>query len=453
LKNVLLVFNVKKFALRIILLFSLFSILIPLSKVNIVNAESTIYIRSDGSVEGTDKIQRDGNVYSFIGDINGSIIVEKDNIVVDGAGYTLQGIGSGVGLNLTARSNVTIKNIEIKAFHEGISLASSSECNISGNNITENTYYGIWLFMSSDNVIFGNNITNNYYGIKLWLSSNNAFCENNITHNGCGIWFASIKNSSVSRNNVKNSFRGIHLEASSANIISANNIIGNSYGIQLERSPNNNVSINNIIGNSYGIHLKDSPNNNVSINNITSNQYGIVLSGPYAYSSGENIVYGNNITNNDFGIQVISPSNSIYYNNFINNTKQAYTEEYSFFGANYWSDYTGKDRNGDNIGDTPYGDYLDLIPLMRPWTLGWRPKPSVDQALEEEIPFWMQWWFWTIIAVVIVTLAGTVYLKKRKPSISNISPPPTEDYSKHQSARQDCCFFQILLVLNPNFDR
>jgi hypothetical protein len=50
----------------------------------------TIYIRADGSVEGTDKIQRDGDVYTFTDNIFGSIIVERDNVVVDGAGYSLQ---------------------------------------------------------------------------------------------------------------------------------------------------------------------------------------------------------------------------------------------------------------------------------------------------------------------------------------------------------------------------
>ena len=65
--------------------------LITLPEIGIVKAEGTIYIRSDGSVEGTDKIQQDGNVYTFTDDIFDPIVVQRDNIVVDGAGYTLQG--------------------------------------------------------------------------------------------------------------------------------------------------------------------------------------------------------------------------------------------------------------------------------------------------------------------------------------------------------------------------
>jgi hypothetical protein len=40
----------------------------------------------------------------------------------------------------------------------------------------------------------------------------------------------------------------------------------------------------------------------------------------------------------------------------------------------------------------------------------------------EEIPFWMQWWFWAMVAAGIVALVGAVYfLKKRKP------PTPEEE--------------------------
>lgn len=71
-------------------------------KVHRVEASGTIYIRADGSVEGIDKIQREGNIYIFVDDINGSIVVDRDNITIDGAGYTLQGIGGEKGVDPTS---------------------------------------------------------------------------------------------------------------------------------------------------------------------------------------------------------------------------------------------------------------------------------------------------------------------------------------------------------------
>ncbi len=64
-------------------------VLVSFPKIEEVKAQDVIYIREDGIVEGTDKIQREENIYTFTGNINGEIVVEKNDIVVDGAGYVL----------------------------------------------------------------------------------------------------------------------------------------------------------------------------------------------------------------------------------------------------------------------------------------------------------------------------------------------------------------------------
>ncbi len=72
-----------------------------------------VYIRSDGSIDpATVPIQRVGSIYTFTGDLmNSTLIVERDSVVIDGAGYKLQGNGNfwNTGITLTNRRNVFIK--------------------------------------------------------------------------------------------------------------------------------------------------------------------------------------------------------------------------------------------------------------------------------------------------------------------------------------------------------
>jgi parallel beta-helix repeat protein len=155
-----------------------------------VKASGTIYIRVDGSVERTDKIITADNVtYTFIGNITDSIVVERDNIVVDGASYVLQGTGDGIGIYMDGRSGVTVKNAAISNFGAGVLLEGSNYNSISGNNITANIQYGIHLVLDScNNTVYGNNIANNGFGIWLDSSSNNKIYHNNFINNGAQVY-------------------------------------------------------------------------------------------------------------------------------------------------------------------------------------------------------------------------------------------------------------------------
>ena len=126
----------KKIVSGIILILLLLSMLTLAFDIQPVRASGTIYIRPDGTVEGTDKIQRDGDAYTFTDNIYDEIVVERDNIVIDGATYTLS--WGETGIRLSDRSNITIRNMEIKEFDRGIMLDNSSNNNIYGNNITTN---------------------------------------------------------------------------------------------------------------------------------------------------------------------------------------------------------------------------------------------------------------------------------------------------------------------------
>jgi len=170
-------------ALLLILSFTFVSI----SEVSIVKANETIYIREDGNVEGTDKIQRDGNVYTFTDDIIGSIFVERDNIDIDGAGYTLQGNGEGKGIELWVYSpsstrifNVTIKNLRIINFGTGIRIVNVCNNTIVGNYIAD-CDFGIDMMYSANNTIRRNTLANNIQDIYITYNlGTHVITENNM---------------------------------------------------------------------------------------------------------------------------------------------------------------------------------------------------------------------------------------------------------------------------------
>jgi parallel beta-helix repeat protein len=185
---------------------------------------ASIYIMSDGSLVGTDNIRRNGNVYTFTANISGTVVVRRDGVIIEGAGYTLQGDGNrspviagseiySAGIFLQSRNNVVIKNLKISNFSRGIELALNmmynSGCqniNISGNTITNNEI-GIYCANSENNVFSGNSVTDNTYGISFSVSNNNFVIGNIISGNNHGIEFYYSCDNIVYLNNFINNAR------------------------------------------------------------------------------------------------------------------------------------------------------------------------------------------------------------------------------------------------------
>jgi len=204
-------------------------LLILALKVPSAVASGPIYIRADGSVDPPSApILRNRDLYTFTDDISGWIIVERDNVIIDGASHKLQGTGNEIGIDLSMRTNVTVQNTEIKIFDYAIYLSSSHYITISGSNITESSD-GIWISDSSNNRVFGNNLSGNIYeGIYVLLSSDNSISENNITANTFdGIYLFSSSNNTIERNNFASNGDGITSYYSSDNKIFHNNFLSN----------------------------------------------------------------------------------------------------------------------------------------------------------------------------------------------------------------------------------
>jgi parallel beta-helix repeat protein len=293
--------------------------------VELVRAQSeTIYINSDGSVSPSDApISSVDNVtYTFTAGVyNGQgqdgIIVERSNIVIDGAGYTVWGSWYGAGFYLVSVSNVTVENVSIEDFEYGVYLLDSNNSVVSGTSDLGVSYgAGIEIYSSFNDTVAGNSSTGNSLGIYLEASSDNIVSGNDETESqSFGISVEDSWNNTVIENSVTAStYWGISLDSASNNTVSGNTATENNCGISLcWNNDNNVVSGNDATKNTdTGIILGSSSNNVVVGNNATANgSDGIDIGG-----CSNTVVVGNNVTlNGDYGIDMSSSSDSLISGN------------------------------------------------------------------------------------------------------------------------------------------
>jgi len=296
-----------------------------------VTASETIYIRPDGSIDpATAPITSTDNVtYTVTSNVNDSIVIERDHIIFDGNGHTIESSAYvQAGIDLSWRNNVTVKNVfYVKGFRYGIFLNYSTNSVLTNNTVKEN-YMGIYLGRSSQNTMTNNTVTHNYQcrgwgqgAVYLVESSENLIKDNAVVQND---YFSSSTGHIVAI--------GIHLNFSNANTVSNNVVIGNN-GLQLLNSSDNVVS-ENIVQKYSGISLySHSCNNNIARNNITDNDVGVAL---YSNSSANDVI-GNNITRNNNGIYLYGAQDNIFHDNLLNGNTYGLTVESPSYAINDYS--------------------------------------------------------------------------------------------------------------------
>lgn len=255
------------------------------------------------------------------GDGRGNVVyVAADNTLIKRFTITNNIIpdNSTSGIYLFNREKVTITDLRVEGFIEGIILNASTHIMIQHSILTDNGK-GIRLEESSETTILENDISQNAGAILLRSSSNNTITKNNIINNGMGIslffynsWYNTI---------AENYFR--------------NNDV---YAISLYKCSNTTITRNVIAGycpyTCCGIRLSQASNN---------------------------LIYHNSFLHNT--IQVVSDKS-------VNLWENSYLHE-----GNYWSDYGGVDSDGDKIGDSPYvidENNTDHFPLTQP-LFWWSP--------------------------------------------------------------------------------
>ena len=309
-----------------------------------------IYIEADGNIDPCAPISTVDNVtYTLTGNIYDSIVLERDNIVLDGSGNTLY----GAGIDLSGRKNVTVANTQITG--NGISLDGSSDNTVSNNDVTSNGYgYGISLWFSSNNSILGNEVASNWEGIGLIFSSNN----------------------SISRNDAENNYYGIRLQYSSSNTLVANVMAGNKYDFSVEGSSlsdfvNDMGASNTVDGKPvyYWVDTTDMPVPSdagyVALVNCTDITVQLLnLTGALLAYTADSTITQNSIINSDLGINLISSWNdTISGNDLANSSISFYSSSSNTISANDLingsSIFLSSSSSNSFVGNNVTGDNSD----------------------------------------------------------------------------------------------
>ncbi|MEM3612415.1 MAG: M14 family zinc carboxypeptidase [Candidatus Bathyarchaeia archaeon] len=200
----------------------------------------TVHIRGDGGIDPPDApiITYDNITYAFVGDINGSIVIERSYITLDGAGYTLQGVGAEFGIQSVSAVNVTVQNIKITGFQIALDICQAR----------------YW-------VITNNSITNNGVGIRVYyLSSNNTVIENHIVNNGNGIKISAYaKSNNIVNNTIVDCDIGVVITSfyseDGYNNVMGNWFINNDCGVFIDKPEHNTFYHNNFVSNAYQVYI------------------------------------------------------------------------------------------------------------------------------------------------------------------------------------------------------
>ena len=307
-------------------------------------------------------------------------------------------------------------------------VANHSNVYLSGSilNVTCNSIKGSLQVVGSNITVANNTIgdTLKVYGTFNLVSANEV---------GSGYYWSGIELDGSFNCVVGNSFSSMSTEHSNYNVIVGNSFVNLDMRKYGEGGCNNTIiSKNQVTGNggvNDGIWLYDGENNTISGNSVRNCENALTLGTSYSTASARsNSIYLNNFINNTNHIDPISGSDHTV-NHFDNGVK-----------GNYYDDYRGNDANWDGVGDSPYtiqetrweeelkSDvtivfFQDNYPLMSPFNI---------DAFSVELPEWASSLITlpepgtstpfpiipvVTIAVAVVAVIGVglnIYFKKRK---------------------------------------
>lgn len=346
------------------------------------------------------------------GRYSGPVVVNKP-LTIDGGGQAvIDGGGKGTVFVLET-SDATLRGLHLT--NSGASHDSDDAClNVRGDrNVVEdlridNCLFGIDLKKTNESIVRRNNIRSKPFdlgtrgdGLRLWYSNKNLIEANTIEDSRDMVAWYSNENHYL--NNVgRRSRYSIHFMFAANNVIEGNRFYNNAVGVYIMYSGGGAIR-NNLFSHANGatgmaVGFKEASDVVVEGNEIIYCGVGVALDMSPFEPDSTITIRNNRIAYNGIGVSFLSDKEGtiIEKNVFEGNLSQVVvansaSARQNVWGGNYWDDYQGFDRNGDNIGDTPHEVYAfaDQIWIDVPYARFFRNAPMMETLdfLERLAPF------------------------------------------------------------------
>ncbi len=313
-----------------------------------------------------------------------SIIGKEDGVIIDG-----EGNGSVIK---TSGSYITLKNLRVtnsgSQHHQldaAIAMEKGKHCEISNVKI-DDCLFGIDLQMINNSIISNNYVTSKDVdlglrgdGLRLWYSNDNIVKKNTLFKSrDMVIWYS--HGNLIEENHGEWGRYSLHFMYAGKNLVKNNTYKFNSVGIFFMYSQDT-IATGNLIQSSLGatgmgLGLKDVTNFTIENNTIIYCAQGLYIDRSPFEPDTNNWIIGNKVLYNAEAMHFHSLSeNNIIKDNMImgniedivNDSRGSKTNENEIVG-NYWDNYAGFDRDGNNIGDTPHKvyQYADQLWIYNP---------------------------------------------------------------------------------------
>lgn len=296
--------------------------------------EPAFTINSDGTVDpSTAPIRRNGETYTLTDNITGyAIIINRNNITLDGAGHTLRGLGYAnvtkymeflnSGVFVRGVHGVTVRNMRISGFYDGIYASIYYISNRFGenrfeNNVVSDCYYGIYIgsclnmlrnnrmenntrnFSVVDSVMAHPELPNLYVNdvdgsnlvdgkpIVYWIGRSGE----TVPFNAGYVALVNCSGMTVQGLDLSGNGQGLMLIHAADCTVTKNKISATDLAVNCFNCSNLVITENNLEGNVRCVDVYDSSYVNVSSNSMTQGYHGTT----FFRSSTNNVAYNNDV--------------------------------------------------------------------------------------------------------------------------------------------------------------